>query len=84
MKTFAIMLSTRVSFEVFTMIIVRMHRLVVLRYWNSPAKNGSRNLGGDYSDESVASGSLIRSTLVTEQQPTVGIAVNRQRQYVVV
>ena len=57
--------------------------LVVLRYWNSPAKNGIRNSCGDYSDESVAGGALIRSTLATEQQPTVGIAVNRQRQSVV-
>ena len=56
---------------------------MVLRYWNSLAKNGSRNLCGDYSDESVAGGSLIRSTPVTEQQPTVGIAVNRQRQSIV-
>ena len=52
---------------------------MVLRYWNSLAKNGIRNSCGDYSDESVAGGALIRSTPATEQHPTVGIAVNRDR-----
>ena len=64
--------------------IRRMHNiLVVLGYWNSLAINSCRNSCGDYSDESVAGGALIHSIPVTEQHPTVGIAVNGQRQSVV-